>query len=64
MTFVEGGGSSFSVSGAPIARDSAVIDLGAQVSVARNTVLGLGYSGQFGSGNTDHSASLNLKVRF
>ncbi len=64
LSFVEGGGSSFRVSGAPIARDAAVLDLGAQAAVGRNTAVGLAYSGQFGGGNADHSASLNLKIRF
>jgi len=64
LSFVEGGGGSFRVSGAPIARDAAVLDLGAQVAVGRNTVMGLAYSGQYGGGNTDHAATLSVKVRF
>ncbi len=64
LAFIEGNGAAFQVAGAPIAKNAAVLDLGAEMSVGRNTALGLSYGGQFGNGNTDHNGNLYLKVRF
>ena len=64
MSFIEGAGSSFSVVGAPIAQNMAVVGLGGEVGLGENFALGLNYDGQFGSGNTDNTGSLFLKVRF
>jgi len=64
MSFVQGGGAAFNVAGAPIAKNAAVLDLGVEMSVGRNTAMGLGYSGQYGSDNTDHSGQLYLRARF
>src|SRR5690606_3067591 len=63
VSFVQGGGASFNVAGAPIAKNAAVLDLGVEMSVGRNTALGLGYSGQYGDDNTDHSGQLYLRAR-
>lgn len=64
MSFVEGGGSSFRVAGAPIAEDAAVLDLSAEMALADNAAAGLSYSGQFGDGNRQHAGGLYLRVRF
>ncbi|MBF6618364.1 MAG: autotransporter domain-containing protein [Candidimonas sp.] len=64
MSFVQGGGAAFTVAGAPIAKNAAVVDLGAEVDVGKNAAMGLAYSGQFGNGSTDSTGSLYLKVRF
>jgi len=64
MSFVQGAGSEFSISGAPIAKDAAVVDFGAEVAVGKNAALGLGYSGQFDNGNSDSTGSLFLRVKF
>jgi len=64
VSFVQGGGAAFNVAGAPIAKNAAVLDLGVEMSVGRNTAMGLGYSGQYGSDNTDHSGQLYLRARF
>jgi outer membrane autotransporter protein len=64
MSFIQGNGAAFSVAGAPIAKDAAVVDLGAEVAVGKSTAMGLSYNGQFGSGNTDSTGSLYVKVRF
>ena len=58
------GGSNFSVTGVPIARNAAVLGLGAEMAVARNTTVGVGYDAQFGSGNRQQSGQLKLAVRF
>ncbi|SIT32547.1 autotransporter domain-containing protein [Achromobacter sp. MFA1 R4] len=58
------GGQAFTVSGAPIARNAAVAELGAEVAVSRNASLGLNYSGQYGGGNREHAGSLNARWRY
>lgn len=64
LSLIEGGAGAFRVAGAPIAKDAAVVDLGAEVAVSRNTALGLSYSGQFGNGNRDNAGGLYLRVAF
>ena len=58
------GGQAFTVSGAPIARNAAVAELGAEVAVSKNASLGLNYSGQYGGGNREHAGSLNVRWRY
>ena len=64
LAFIQGSGSSFNVSGAPIARDAAVLDLGAEMAVGKRTTVGLSYGGQYGAGNSDSAGNLYLKMRF
>ncbi|WP_427183820.1 autotransporter domain-containing protein [Bordetella bronchialis] len=64
LSFIQGGGSSFSVAGVPIARNSAVVGLSGELGMNRYMSMGLRYDGQFGSGNTDNAGSLYVKVRF
>ncbi|MDF8364590.1 autotransporter outer membrane beta-barrel domain-containing protein [Achromobacter anxifer] len=58
------GGSTFSVTGVPIARDAAVLGLGAEMAITRNTTAGISYDAQFGGGNRQQSGLLRLAVRF
>ncbi|WP_343351314.1 autotransporter domain-containing protein [Pseudomonas sediminis] len=58
------GSSSFFTAGVPIAKDVAVVDLGLDFSVGKNTTLGVSYSGQFGSGVTDNGVRGNFKLEF
>ncbi|WP_447987961.1 autotransporter domain-containing protein [Achromobacter spanius] len=58
------GGSTFSVTGVPIARDAAVVGLGAEVSITRNTTAGVAYDAQFGGGNRQQSGMFKLAMRF
>ncbi|WP_454691677.1 autotransporter domain-containing protein [Achromobacter aloeverae] len=58
------GGTTFSVTGVPIARDAAVFGLGAEMAVTRNTTVGVAYDAQFGGGNRQHSGLLTLAMRF
>ncbi|EHK67190.1 autotransporter outer membrane beta-barrel domain-containing protein [Achromobacter arsenitoxydans] len=58
------GGSTFSVTGVPIARDAAVVGFGAEVAVTRNTTAGVSYDAQFGGGNRQQSGLLKLSTRF
>ncbi len=64
MSFIQGGGDAFRIAGAPIAENAAVVDLGAEVSVGKNTALGLSYSGQFGDGSSDNAGTVYVRVRF
>ena len=58
------GGQPFTVAGAPIARNTALVELGADVMLARGTTLGLSYSGQYGEGNREHTGMLTLSWRY
>ncbi|MBO1016345.1 autotransporter domain-containing protein [Achromobacter sp. SD115] len=58
------GGSTFSVTGVPIARNAAVLGLGAEMAITRNTTAGIAYDAQFGGGNRQQSGVLKLAVRF
>lgn len=64
LAFIQGNGASFQVSGAPIAKNAALVDAGVEASIGRNAALGLSYNGQYGSGNTNHVGSLYVKMRF
>ncbi|UHL66239.1 autotransporter domain-containing protein [Paralcaligenes sp. KSB-10] len=64
LAFLQGNGTAFTVSGAPIARNAAVVDLGAEMAIGKKAAVGMSYSGQFGAGNTDNAGSLYLRVRF
>nr|WP_241030913.1 autotransporter domain-containing protein [Paraburkholderia sp. Ac-20347] len=63
LAFIDGG-SAFSVAGVPIARDTAVVELGLDASVAKNLTLGVAYSGQYGGGSHDNAISGRLAWRF
>ena len=58
------GSASFQVAGVPIARDSAVLEVGLDASVTKNLTLGVSYSGQFGSGVRDNAVLGNILWRF
>ncbi|WP_158215196.1 autotransporter domain-containing protein [Candidimonas nitroreducens] len=55
---------SFHAQGQPIRRDAWTLDLGLRASLARDAELSLAYAGQFGSGASDHGATLSLHWRF
>ncbi|KAB7623992.1 autotransporter domain-containing protein [Alkalilimnicola sp. S0819] len=58
------GGQRFTVSGAPIARDAAVLGLGLNMVLSDAAALGLRYDGQYGAGDREHSAQVSLRWRF
>jgi subtilase-type serine protease len=58
------GSERFHVAGAPIDRDAALLELGANVSVARNATLGLRYAGQYASEHRAHAAHVDVRWRF
>lgn len=58
------GGSTFSVRGVPIAQNAAVVGLGAEMAITRNTTAGVAYDAQFGGGNRQQSGLFKLAMRF
>ncbi|MDH1700256.1 autotransporter domain-containing protein [Comamonas terrigena] len=58
------GGQNFTVAGTPLARNTAVLGLEADVALSRSAALVLGYQGEMGSGQRDHSASVKLRWAF
>ncbi|MFY0478526.1 autotransporter domain-containing protein [Achromobacter marplatensis] len=59
-----GAGQSFTVAGAPIGRDAALVELGAEVAIARTASLRLGYAGQYASDSREHSVNANVRWQF
>ncbi|VGO07702.1 autotransporter [plant metagenome] len=58
------GSQTFTVTGAPIARNAALLELGADLAVGRNTTLGVSYAGQVSKDSREHGAQVNLRWRF
>jgi outer membrane autotransporter protein len=58
------GGSPFSVSGAPIARDAAAVEAGLDLILAEGMTLGLTYGGQFSARTTDQMARGTIRIGF
>lgn len=58
------GGAAFTVLGAPLAPDSALLDVGLTVSVAPDATLGLAYSGQLASDATDNAVTGRFNWQF
>uniref|UniRef100_UPI0015CE6FD4 autotransporter outer membrane beta-barrel domain-containing protein n=1 Tax=Burkholderia guangdongensis TaxID=1792500 RepID=UPI0015CE6FD4 len=59
-----GGSSAFQISGVPLARDSAVLELGLDVNATKNLTLGVSYSGQFGNSMHDNALLGNILWKF
>jgi fibronectin-binding autotransporter adhesin len=58
------GSSAFTIAGAPIARDSAIIEAGLDFAITPQATLGLSYHGQVGSKASDHGVRADLNVKF
>ncbi len=63
FTFADGG-TSFQVAGVPIARESAVVEVGVDASITKRLTLGLTLSGQYGSGVRDNAILGNILWKF
>jgi subtilase-type serine protease len=59
-----GSGTGFTVDGAPIARDSLLLEAGLDVALNVNVNLGLTYAGSFGDGATSNAVKLNGEFKF
>ena len=57
-------GATFTVGGVPVGRDTAVVDAQLDIMVTPVTSLSLRYSGQMGSGVSDHSLNARFDMRF
>jgi uncharacterized protein with beta-barrel porin domain len=58
------GGDAFTIRGAPIAEDVAIVRAGLDFAATPNATLGVSYSGQFGSGLGDNGVTGRLSIRF
>ncbi|MEP7453080.1 autotransporter domain-containing protein [Phyllobacterium sp. SB3] len=54
----------FTVEGAGIAKDAAIIEAGFDIGIGRATTIGLSYTGQFSSQSHDNAIKADLNVRF
>ncbi|MET2827065.1 autotransporter outer membrane beta-barrel domain-containing protein [Mesorhizobium shangrilense] len=63
-TFAFAGGDTFTIAGAPIARDAALVELGVDVQLASNATIGLSYAGQFGADVHDNGFKAKLGLSF
>lgn len=54
----------FTIAGVPIARDSAIVEAGLDLSVSDMAKLGLTYSGRFASSGSDNGFKADLSVKF
>ena len=59
-----GGASSFNVTGAPIARNSLLLEAGLDMNIAANVTLGVAWTGQLAERAQDNSVKGNFAVRF
>lgn len=58
------GGDLFTVTGAPVARNAAAIEVGLETSITRSLSAGAMYSGQFGDGVSDNGLKVYLNWSF
>ncbi|HTK01488.1 MAG TPA: autotransporter domain-containing protein, partial [Bordetella sp.] len=58
------GGQSFTVAGAPIARDAVVLQLVVNMAVSKHTTVGVAYTGQFGDRNQQNAGTLDVRYSF
>lgn len=58
------GGQPFTVAGTPIARDNAILELGADIALSTKARIGVAYAGQLGGGNQEHAGKIDVRWRF
>ena len=58
------GSSPFTVAGAPLAEDAALVEAGLDLTLSPAATLGLSYGGQFAANASDHAFRANLQVQF
>ncbi|AEC18768.1 autotransporter [Pusillimonas sp. T7-7] len=57
-------GDAFSIAGAPIARDSAVVEAGVDLKLTSTATLGIAYIGQLSGSSHDHGLKANVAIAF
>lgn len=55
------GGSSFTVAGTPLERNTALLGLQAEIELSRRSALELGYQGEYASGMRDHAVHVKMR---
>ncbi|OJX82490.1 autotransporter domain-containing protein [Mesorhizobium sp. 65-26] len=63
-SFAFAGSDSFTIAGAPIARDAMLVEAGFDVPLSSNATLGVSYAGQFSADAHDNGFKANLGVKF
>lgn len=63
-TFTLSGSSPFTVTGAPLAEDALVTELGLEGAVADNVTMGVSYNGQYGDDTAVHGFNARLNMSF
>ncbi|MFI3905383.1 autotransporter domain-containing protein [Ochrobactrum sp. S1502_03] len=58
------GGNAFTVQGAPIAKDAALLEAGFDVAITKTSTFGVNYVGQFGNGTTQNGFNASFNVKF
>lgn len=58
------GGSAFSVSGTPTAKDTALVEAGLDLAITENATFGLTYDGQYSKRTREHGFNARLRVAF
>ncbi|WP_168355893.1 autotransporter-associated beta strand repeat-containing protein [Sphingomonas gei] len=58
------GGAPFQVQSMPLDRTTGVVDAGIEFGLGKSTVLGISYTGAYGSRTTDHGARAAISMRF
>nr|WP_233503434.1 autotransporter-associated beta strand repeat-containing protein [Sphingomonas psychrotolerans] len=58
------GGAPFQVQSVPLDRISGVVDAGIEFDLGKSTVLGISYTGAYGSRTTDHGGRAAISIRF
>lgn len=64
MAFLSAPAASFTVAGVPLARNTALVDLGADLQLSERVRFGLSYLGQFADGVTVNAVQANLRWQF
>jgi outer membrane autotransporter protein len=58
------GSDAFMVTGVPVPRDASIVEFGLNMSIEKNTTLGISYNGQFGSHTNDQGVRGALEIKF
>ena len=64
LNLAQGQGSAYTVTGAPLSKDAAVLAFGVEAEVVKNAVIGVSYNGQVASDNSSNAGTLYMKYTF
>ena len=63
-TLAFSGGDRFTVSGVPLAKDTAVLEAGFELDLSDKASVGISYDGEFSSGFSDQGVRAGFKLAF